>query len=192
VSTIVVVRKNGSATIAADTLTTWEGSKDSAEYIVNHQKIFRSGDSYLAIAGPTSAKLAIKDYLANGSDWDFRSVDAIFRSWLKLHAALKKNYFLNADENGEASFESSRLDAVIANPQGIFGVAAHRAVQEFTKFYAYGSGSLHALGAMHALYADAARSAGDIARAGIEAAAAFDLNTGLPLTSYSMQLAESE
>ena len=55
-STIVVVRKNGSAAIAADTLTTWEGSKDSAEYIVNHQKIFRSGDSYLAIAGPTSAK----------------------------------------------------------------------------------------------------------------------------------------
>lgn len=191
-STIVVVRKEGFAAIAADSLTTWEGSKDSAEYIVNHQKIFRSGDSYLGIAGPTSAKLAIKDYLANGSDWDFNGVDAIFRSWLKLHAALKKSYFLNPDENGEASFESSRLDALIANPQGIFGVAAHRSVQEFAKFYAYGSGSMHALGAMHALYLDAARSAEAIARAGVEAAAAFDLNTGLPLICYSVQLAESE
>jgi len=191
-STIVVVRKGGFGVIAADTLSTSDGGKDSAEYIVNHQKILRSGDSYLGISGPTSAKLAIKDYLASGSDWDFNDVDAIFRSWLRLHAALKKNYFLNPNEDSEASFESSRLEAVIANSRGIFGVAAHRAVQEFTKFYAYGSGSMYALGAMFALYADPVRSAEEIARAGVEAAAAFDLNTGLPLISYSVRLATSE
>jgi ATP-dependent HslUV protease subunit HslV len=190
-TTIVVVRKGGFGVIAADTLSTGDG-KDSAEYIVNHQKVLRSGDSYLGISGPTSAKLAIKDCLANGSDRDFSDVDAIFRSWLKLHAALKKNYFLNPNEDSEASFESSRLEAVIANPQGIFGVAAHRAVQEFTKFYAYGSGSMYALGAMHALYADPARSAEEIARAGVEAAAAFDLNTGLPMICYSVRLATSK
>ena len=191
-STIVVVRKNGIAAIAADTQSTWGDSKDTAEYILSDQKILRLGDSYLAISGPTSTKLAINDYFAKTTEYDLSDVDAIFRTWLKLHAALKKDYFLNPDENREDSYESSRFEALIANPNGIFGVAAHRAVQEFSKFYAYGSGSLHALGAMHALYSDAKRTAEDIVRGGIEAAAAFNLNTGLPLICYSVPLASSK
>jgi len=148
---------------------------DSAEHVVNHQKILRVGDSYIAISGPTSTKLALKDFFANAENRDFSDVDAIYRTWLRLHEALKTTYFLSARDDDAPSFESSRFDAVIANPNGIFGIAAHRAVQQFTKFYAYGSGSLSALGAMYALYRQAAYSAEDIARIAIEAAARLRL-----------------
>ena len=185
-STIVVVKKEGSTVIAADSLTTWGSAKESAEYVVNHQKIFQVGQSYIAASGPTSAKLAIKDYFADKPDVDLTSVDAIFQAWLKLHIALKDHYFLNPSENRSDAFESTRVDVLIANPHGIFGVEAHRAVQQFSKFYAYGTGWQLALGAMYAVYSQAELSAEDIARCGIEAAAVFDVDTGVPVTCYTI------
>jgi ATP-dependent HslUV protease, peptidase subunit HslV len=188
-STIVVVKKAGFTAIAADSLTTWGSAKESAEYIVNHEKIFQIGQSYLAVSGPTSAKLAIKDYFANKHDVDLTSVDTIFQTWLRLHTALKDHYFLNPSENKNDAFESTRVDVLIANSHGIFGVEAHRAVQEFSRYYAYGTGWQHALGAMHAVYSQPKRSAEDIARTGIEAAAEFDVDTGLPVVCYTIPIA---
>jgi ATP-dependent HslUV protease, peptidase subunit HslV len=185
-STIVVVKREGLTTIAADSLTTWGSAKESAEYVVNHQKILQVGGSYVAVSGPTSAKLAINDYLAGQSDVDLTNVDAIFQTWLKLHVALKDHSFLNTIENRNDAFESTRVDVLIANSHGIFGVEAHRVVQQFSKFYAYGTGWQLALGAMYAAYSQPQRSAEDIAMCGIKAAAEFDLDTGLPITFYTL------
>ncbi len=188
-TTIAVVQKEGFAAIAADSLTTWGSAKESAEYVVNNQKILQIGQSYLAVSGPTSAKLAIKGHFANKPQVDLTSVDAIFQTWLGLHTALKDHYFLNPKENEDDTFESTGVDVLIANSHGIFGVAAHRAVQQFSKFYAYGTGWQHALGAMYALYSQPDRSPEDIARCGIEAAAEFDVHTALPITCYRVPLA---
>ena len=188
-STIVAVEKEGSVAIAADSLTTWGSAKESAQYVDNYQKIIQVGDSYLAISGPTSAKLALKDYFENTNDLDLGNVDGIFRTWLALHAALKDRYFLNPNERRDDAFESTRVDVLIANRKGIFGVAAHRAVQKFSKFYAYGSGWQHALGAMYAAYSQPGRSAEEVARIAIAAAAEFDSETGLPLVCYTLPLA---
>ena len=188
-STIVAVAKGGMAAIAADTLSTWGySSKDTAEYVVNHQKIIQVRDSYVAISGPTSAKLAIKAYFANVADVSLNSVDAIFDVWTKLHAALKEQYFLKPHEDREDAFESTRVDVLIANPHGIFGIDAHRAVQQFSKFYAYGTGCQHALGAMYAVYAQPGVSAGNVAGIGVEAAAEFCTDTGLPLICHTVAL----
>jgi ATP-dependent protease HslVU (ClpYQ) peptidase subunit len=187
-STIVVVTKDRLAAVAADSLTTWGSAKESADYVVNHQKILHVGDSYIAVSGPTSAKLALKGYFLGRSDVDLSSVDAIFQTWLGLHAVLRDRYFLNPNESREDSFESTRLDALIANSVGIFGIDAHRAVQQFSKFYAYGTGWKHALGAMHAVYRDNSRTAEEIARIGIEAAAEFDVDTGLPIVCHLVRL----
>lgn len=177
------------AAIAADTLSTWGySSKDSAEYVVNHQKIIQVGNSRLAISGPTSAKLAIKAYFANVPDVSLNSVDTIFDAWTKLHSALKEQYFRKPHEDPEDAFESTRVDVLISNPYGIFGVAAHRAVQQFSKFYAYGTGCQHALGAMYAVYAQPGVSAEHVARIGVEAAAEFDTDTGLPVICCTVAL----
>jgi ATP-dependent protease HslVU (ClpYQ) peptidase subunit len=62
-------------------------------------------------------------------------------------------------------------------------------VQEFSRFYAYGQGSDYAMGAMYALYDDPGRSAEDIVRLGLEAAAEFDHSTGLPITVIDIRAA---
>ena len=187
-TTIAVVKKAGRIAIAADTLTKWGPAKESADYIVNHSKILRVRDSYLAITGSTTFKLILADYFAQPRvQADFNSPAAIFRTWQRLHAALKERYFLQPEEDKEDALESSRLDVLIANPRGIFGVAAQRTVQEYARFYAFGSGADLALGAMYSIYAARGRSAEDIARHAIETAAEFDDGTGLPVQSHSLR-----
>ena len=189
-TTIAVVKKNGVAAIAADTLTKWGSGKESAEYVANHEKVLKVGDSIIAITGSATFKLILADYFTSNAVYArFTNAAEIFKTWQKLHAALKDHYYLQSEEEKEDALESSRMDVLIANPYGIFGVAAHRTVQEFSKFYAYGSGSDYALGALYSIYDDPRRSAEDIARHAIETAAEFDDGTGLPVTSYTVKLA---
>jgi len=61
-------------------------------------------------------------------------------------------------------------------------------VQEYRKFYAIGSGTDLALGALYSLYPDPRLSAEQIARKAIEAAAEFDDATGLPVISQAVRL----
>ena len=188
-TTVTVVRKGGVAAIAADTLIKWGSAKESATYIANHDKILRVGESLVGVTGTATFNAILRDYFDHSSE-EVRldSPSQIFRTWNRLHGILKERYFLLPEEDKEDALESSRMDCLIANPHGIFGVAAHRTVQQFSKFYAYGSGSDYALGAMYSAFADPQLSAEQIARHGIEAAAEFDDGTGLPVTSYSVQL----
>jgi ATP-dependent HslUV protease subunit HslV len=188
-TTIAVVKKGGIAAIAADTLTKWGPAKESADYIVNSEKILRVGHSYVAVAGNTTFKMILRDYfLQNVKDVGFDDPVDIFRTWNQLHSVLKSRYFLLPEEDKEDALESSRMDVLIANPYGIFGVAAHRTVQEFSRFYAYGSGGDYALGSLYANYGRANLSAGQIARKAIEAAAEFDDGTGLPVQTFTVKL----
>ena len=187
-TTIAVVRKHGIAAIAADTLTKWGSAKESATYIANHEKILQVGDSHIAITGTATFKLILRDYFANGTEARLNNAADIFRTWNRLHAALKERYFVLPEEDKEDALESSRLDVLIANPHGIFGVSGHRTVQEFSRFYAYGSGSDYALGALYSAYEDPQRGAEALARHAIEAAAEFDDCTGTPITCVTMRL----
>jgi len=188
-TTIAVVRKNGYAAIAADTMTKWGSGKETASYIVNHQKIFQVGDSYLGVTGTATFQAILRDYFSRPRVFArFDTPLAIFKTWQKLHAVLKHDYYLTTGSGEEDALESSRMDVLILNPRGIFGVAAHRTVQEFSKFYAFGSGGDLALGAMYATYLEPRRSAEEIARYAIEAAAEFDDSTGAPVTSYAVRL----
>ena len=188
-TTVTVVRKGGVAAIAADTLIKWGSAKESAAYIANHDKILRVGDNLVGVTGTATFTAILRDYFDHSSE-EVRldSPSQIFRAWNRLHGILKERYFLLPEEDKEDALESSRMDCLIANPHGIFGVAAHRTVQQFSKFYAYGSGSDYALGAMYSAYADPQLSAEQVARHGIEAAAEFDDGTGLPVTSYAIPL----
>lgn len=188
-TTIVVVKKGGIAAIAADTLTKWGPVKESADYIVNSEKIVKVGNSHVAVTGDATFKMILRDYfLDNAKDVRFDNPIEIFRTWNHLHSVLKSRYFLMPEEDKEDAIESSRMDVLIANPHGIFGVAAHRTVQEFARFYAYGSGSDYALGSMYTNYDRPNLNAGQIARQAIEAAAEFDDGTGLPVQSFTVKL----
>ena len=190
-TTLAVVNKNGQYAIAADTLTKWGSTKESSVYVANHEKIFQVGDSYLAVSGTTTFKLILTDYFSQLSVTPkLDSVPAIFRAWQELHTAMKERYFLNANEDKEDDLETSRLYVLIANPHGIFGVAPHRTVQEFSKFYAYGAGADYAMGALYASYDQSKLSAAALARLAIEAAAEFDDSTAGPVSCQTIRAAK--
>jgi len=184
-TTLAVVRKNGQFAIAADTLTKWGSTKESSIYVTNHEKIFQVGESFLAITGTTTFKLILTEYFSQlETPPKFDSVPSIFRTWQELHAVMKERYFLNATEDKEDDLETSRMYVLIANTHGIFGVAPHRTVQEFSKFYAYGAGADYAMGALYAAYDQPKLNAEALARLAVEAAAEFDDSTGGPISSH--------
>ncbi len=188
-TTIAVVRKNGYAAMAADTMTKWGSGKETAGYIVNHSKILQVGDTYLGVTGSATFKSILHDYFSLPKAYArFDSPLEIFKTWQKLHAVLKRDYYLVAGHGEDDAIESTRMDVLIMNAHGIFGVVAHRTVQEFSRFYAFGSGSSYALGTIYAVYDQPKNSAEDIARLAVAAAAEFDDSTGLPVTSHATKL----
>jgi ATP-dependent HslUV protease subunit HslV len=188
-TTIVVVRKGRSVAIAADTMTKWGSAKESAAYVVNNGKLLQVGDTWLGLTGNATFKTILRDYFAKPKvRARFDAPLEIFRTWQSLHAALKQDYFLHIGGQDDEPLESTRFDALIANPHGIFGVVAHRTVQEFTRYYAFGSGSTYAMGALHALYDDPKLNAEALACRAVQTAAEFDDATGLPLQSQRIAL----
>jgi len=189
-TTAVVVRKNGQACIAADTLTTLGEQKQSARYDRGSDKVQGIGDGAITIVGSAAHALVIES-ITRGKRvrFDLRDRLRIFESFRALHSELKEQYFLNPKESEDenAPYESSRIDALIAHPAGIFGIYALREVYEYRRFWAIGSGAEYALGAMHACY-ETTDSAEAIAHAGVNAGAEFDTGSGLPLTSRTFTL----
>jgi ATP-dependent HslUV protease subunit HslV len=189
-TTIAVVRKNGVAAIAADTLTKWGPVKESSTYVVNHEKIMQVGSSFLAITGNATFKHILHDYFSGlEQPPELSSVTEIFRVWNRMHGELKERYFLQSEEDKEDAIESTRIDVLIANPHGIFGVSGQRTVQEFAKFYAYGSGSDYALGALYSVYDHPDKDAEAVARHAITAAVEFDDGSGPPIQAFTVRLA---
>ncbi len=192
-STVVVVKKSGKVCIAADSLTSFGDLKLGSYYDAAHDKILRHDENYLGIVGSAAHQLVMesvftsKKVAENKIDIDFSSRLAIFESFRALHPILKEKYFLNAKDEDDDPYESTQIDALIANPFGIFGVHSLREVTEYKKFWAIGSGAEYALGAMFAVY-DKAATAEEIAEVGVAAGAEFNNASSMPLSSYVIDL----
>ncbi len=187
-STIVAVRKRDQICIAADSLTCFGDTKQSSRYEKSHDKIHTHGENRIGIVGSAAHQIVIESLLSDSSrDFAFSSRMAIFESFRQLHPILKDDYYLNPKDEDDDPYESTRIDALIINPDGLFAVFSLREVFEYTRFWAIGSGGDIALGAMFAMY-DRLDSAEEIARIGVEAGAEFNNATALPLSCYSMKL----
>jgi ATP-dependent protease HslVU (ClpYQ) peptidase subunit len=184
-TTIVAVRKNDEITIAADSLTTFGDTRLTAQYDRTPEKILHYRGNYIGLCGSAAHQLVFESLLAKHADLDFSGKAAIFETFRKLHPILKEQHFLNPKEEEDDPYESTQVTALVANAEGIFGVYSMREVFEYTRFWAVGSGREFAIGAMYALYPKL-RTAEAIARAGIDAGATFDRNSGLPMTLYSV------
>lgn len=187
-STIVAVIKNNQACIAADSLTSFGDTKIAASHIKQSDKILNFKQNYLGVVGSAAHQLVLESIFNTQADLlDFSDRLTIFESLRKLHPVLKDQYFLNSKEDEEDAYESSRLDALLMNKSGIYGIYSLREVEEYEKFWAVGSGAEFALGAMLSQY-ESTGSAEQIAQAGIVAGAEFDNASSLPFTSYCIDL----
>ena len=187
-STIVVVRKNGKACIAADTLTTFGDLRMSSDFDAANDKIQSYEDGYFGIVGSAAHALVMESVIKHKKvKIDFSDRMNIFETFRQLHPVLKDKYFLNAKDDDDDPYEATHIDALICNPHGVFGVYSLREVSEYKKFWAIGSGSEYALGAMHAVY-DKFETAEEIARAGVEAGVEFNNASAAPFTFYNVDL----
>lgn len=187
-STIVVVRKAGRVVIAADTLGTKGNTKCADKYFVNDRKILECGDSYIGLVGDAAHGHVFSSIIKNHRRLlRLDSVESIFETYRRLHPILKEEYFLRTEEEDDDPYESSQIDALIANPHGIFGMFSWREVEEYSRFWATGSGWRYSLGAMYAIY-DRLDEPEEIARVGVEAGCEFDDGSGLPMVSHTVEL----
>jgi ATP-dependent HslUV protease subunit HslV len=186
-STIVAVRKGNRAVMASDSLFTQGSLKVSPNVRVDSKKIYKVGDSLVGFTGWTAMSAIFENIVEKyPKNLDFRSKKHIFKTFLFLHSKLKREYFIETKERDNQPVESSQWDCVILSPSGIFSVQSYREVMEYRNYWAEGSGTNFALGALHALY-DHCDDPEKIARAAVNAASEFDEGSALPAQVYSMK-----
>lgn len=174
-STLVVVRKEEEICIASETLTTFGSTKFSEKYNRYSNKIFKWGENFIGLIGYSVHNMVLESLILNTKEVPIlHSKTDIFEFFRQLHPKLKQEYFLKPFEDEDDPYESSRMEVIIANPSGIYGVLSLREVHEYTRFWAFGSGRRYALGAMYALYEKEGFAARVIAEAGVKAGIEFD------------------
>jgi ATP-dependent protease HslVU (ClpYQ) peptidase subunit len=189
-SIIVAVRKGATAVIGADTAESEDDLVIHADYIVNHSKLLRAGDSVLGLAGWSATQHIIESVVRSGSlELKLGSSIEIFETARKLHEVMKTDYFMDPQEEKEQPVESSQISALIVNPSGIFELESYRSVAQYTRFWAIGSGKRLAIGAMHAAY-KLLDDPYEIAEAGLRAACQFDDGCSEPLEMKSVALTQ--
>lgn len=192
-SSLVVVKKSGRVVIAADSLTTFGRTKFGRKYQRQSEKIHQFESSYIGIVGDAAHSNVFECILEKyGKYLHFNSRQQIFKTYLRLHKILRDEFHLNPHAGDDVAYQSSQIDALIANNCGIFGMFEFREVHEFEQFWAIGSGKPYALGAMYAVY-DQCQDPEEIARIGVLASCEFDNACEPPIMVYSLPLkAEAE
>ena len=187
-STIVVVQKNGIASIGADTLSSLGSLRQKAHHLVNKSKITKVGDTYIGLTGTSASLVVLNSYFDNPErPRDFSSTDAIFETFRVAHHYMKTEYYMATYPDKGEEYETTQFYGLAANPNGIFAIYSYRTAQQFTKFWAAGSGRDYALGAMHTVY-PYFENPDDIVKAGLEAAAEFDSGSSAPFEIHRVTL----
>ena len=195
-TTVVIVKKAGQVAIASDGLVTFGDTRLGHRFEAN-EKIFKvdavGGASFVATAGTVAHFPALRKALAAlpKGELKLHSKDEVYDTFLKLHPILKDTFFLQTKEEDADPYESMQFSVLIANSAGIFGLYSYREVFEFKEFWGIGSGRGFALGAMNAVY-KRAKTAREVALAGIEAGCEFDKNSAGPITMHTMKLKDSK
>ena len=195
-TTLVVVKKAGQVAMAADTLVTFGDTSLSHRFEAN-TKIFKvdtpAGMSYVGMAGTVAHFPVLRKAMAALPKEQLKlgSRDEVFDTFVKLHPILKETFFLQPKEDDNDPYESSQFTVIIANASGIYGLYSYREIFEFKEFWGIGSGRSFALGAMHACW-DKAKTAREVAMAGMSAGCEFDKNSGGPIEVFTLKLKASK
>ena len=187
-TTVVVVRKGAQVAIGADSLVTFGDTRLSHGYEAN-DKLFKVGDTWFGLAGTVAHFPVLRRALQTLTEGELKlhSRDEVFDTFLKLHAKLKDNFFLNTKEEDADPYESSQFSVLLVNASGLYGVYSYREVFAFDRFWAIGSGRNFALGAMHATF-ERSRTAREVAVAGLNAGCEFDKSSAGPLRLQTLKL----
>ncbi len=187
-STLVVVKKDGFATIACDSLSTDNSVKVSPENKINNHKFFKIHDSIIGFVGWSNINNIFEDVIERQLEGlEFTTRSSIFKSLNLLHQILIDDYFINTDEKRDQPVESSQLDGCVVSPEGIFEFCSYRSVDEYSKYWATGSGQEFALGCLYNSYGEN-KSSEELAIDAVKAGCHFDDSSGLPAQFETIKL----
>ncbi len=187
---ITAAQKGDQIAIACDSQTTGGDTKYTADYSINRSKLLHYGDSIWGLSGSMSVHQAFEDLLAEVEPVPLTSRRDLFRWLLDQQKRLKEDYYIKTDVASDRTqaVDSSRSNALVATPHGIFSINQYRSVHEYGRFWAIGSGSSLAIGAMDILY-DQDLSASEIAEAGALTATKFNIYCSAPIRVETIQKA---
>lgn len=176
-SIIVAVRKDGRTVMAADTLTLFGESHRVPRDNSVTAKVMAVGEALVGSAGWGVYDPIMRDFLSDRDAPDLGSETAVFAFLMELWHALHDRYSFVNDQSHNKDTPFGDLDSsfLVAHAAGIFNVSSDMDVTTFRQYYAIGSGSDYALGAMHVLY-DGDLDAEAVARRAVAAAMAFDVH----------------
>lgn len=189
---IVAVIKNGRGAIAADTAESEGSMLIPAHLRVAPGKLLRYRGAWIGTAGWSAVTDAFEAVLRNADEpYPMDSRQALFDSFQAIHHRLKKDHFIETQEDKDQPVESSQNHALVLNAHGIFDVESYRSVGHYKHYWAIGSGRHLALGALHALYGRLP-DARSIAKAAAQAACALDEACREPIDVRTLSVAEAK
>jgi len=188
-SIVCAAIKHDEIAIAADTQMSMGSMAVTAGDLKNCEKLFKVNDSVIGFVG-WKAMATMLETIISEKEGLFVLDDRkkIYKSLMNLHKEMKENYFLETSEDHDQPVESLQLDALLINKSGIYEIGSYRDVNQYSRFWAVGSGSRYSLGAMEVLY-DKGLNAEELVIAGVEAAAKFDKGCSLPVSCEVMKRA---
>ncbi len=184
-SIVVAVRKNGRTVIAADSLTSFGDSQRIPSANSTTAKVQRVGDSLMGSTGWAVYDNILDSFLATRPGPDLSFERPIFEFFLDLWKALHERYTFVNDQPHEKDSPFGDLDSsfLIASQNGIFKVSHDLDVCRFEQYYAIGSGSEYALGALYNLY-ELSQNPDEIAQRAVHTAMQFDVHCGGEITTW--------
>jgi len=186
-SIVVAVRTEEQFVVAADRLVCFGETERVDPANSTTSKIMKIGDSLVGATGWAIYDDILRDHLHDHQKPVLHDEGMIFTFFLELWKALHEKYPFVNDQASSKDTPFGDLDAtfLIANRSGMYKVSSDMGITRFQQYFAIGSGSDYALGAIHALY----RPDGDaeaIARAAVEAAISFNMYCGGPVDVMSV------
>ena len=180
-SIIVAVTKGKQTVVACDTVCFCGGQRESPDNVIQC-KVRRIGSSLIGSSGWMLYDNLFDHYLRGRRAPGFRDEQSVFDFFVKFWKALREDYTLVNDQPGkdpEGPFGDLDASFLIANRHGVFGVDSNLTVLRFKKYYAIGSGSSYAFGALDVLY-ELQNDPAEIAARAIQTAVHFDEGCGGP------------
>ena len=174
-SIVVAVKNNERVVIASDSQTSF----GDHSIIEGNGKLIRTGDNIIGLAGWGIYSNLFQIYLQGNPLSLARSEIDVFQFFVDFWKVLKSDYTFVSDKSTTCESPFAELDStfIVATPKDIFYVADDMSVVKFSEFYAIGSGSSFALGALRVIYGDD-YSTEEMAKKAVEVSIGFNNSCG--------------
>jgi len=188
-SIVCAVIKNNAIAIACDTQVSQGSLNVGSKYLTQASKLYLVGDNIIGLVGWGAMADSLEHLMQKDPElFDFSDRFEGYSSLLKIHKKLKKGYFLQTSEgDDEQPLESSQFDVLLINKEGLYEIGSLREYNQFSRFWAVGSGRSYALGAIFSHY-DSDLSALELVEIGVKAACEFNDSCSLPLFSEVLEI----